>query len=63
MYLGENLWVNEKAYPMVNAVPVDFVLEKRPQGHGYTMLEVVEPNPYYPPDGRSKATSSTIQGR
>ncbi len=49
MYLGESLWVNEKAYPMVNAVPVDFVLEKRPQGHGYTLLEVVEPNPYYPP--------------
>jgi cobyrinic acid a,c-diamide synthase len=49
MYLGENLWVNEKAYPMVNAVPVNFVLERRPQGHGYTILEVVEPNPYYPP--------------
>jgi cobyrinic acid a,c-diamide synthase len=49
MYLGESLWVNEKAYPMVDAVPVNFVLEKRPQGHGYTMLEVVEPNPYYPP--------------
>jgi cobyrinic acid a,c-diamide synthase len=49
MYLGESLWVNEKAYPMVNAVPVDFVLEKKPQGHGYTILEVVEPNPYYPP--------------
>jgi cobyrinic acid a,c-diamide synthase len=48
MYLGENLLVNEKAYPMVNALPVDFVLEKKPQGHGYTMLEVVEPNPYYP---------------
>jgi cobyrinic acid a,c-diamide synthase len=48
MYLGESLWVNEKAYPMVNAVPVNFVLERRPQGHGYTMLEVVEPNPYYP---------------
>jgi cobyrinic acid a,c-diamide synthase len=55
MYLGEHLWVNEKAYPMVNAVPVDFVLEKRPQGHGYTILEVVEPNPYYP-------TGRTIKG-
>ena len=63
MYLGESLWVNEKAYPMVNAVPVNFVLEKRPQGHGYPSSKWSSPTLTTPPDGRSRATSSTIQGR
>ena len=48
MYLGKNLVVNGRTYPMVGAIPIDFVLKKRPQGHGYTVLEVNEPNPYYP---------------
>ena len=48
MYLGENLVVDGKTYPMVGAVPIAFVLGKRPQGHGYTVLEVNELNPYYP---------------
>jgi cobyrinic acid a,c-diamide synthase len=47
MYLGETLLVDEKTYPMVGAFPVSFVLEKRPQGHGYTVLEVTGSNPYY----------------
>ena len=32
---------------MVGALPMDVVLEKKPQGHGYTVLEVMERNPYY----------------
>jgi cobyrinic acid a,c-diamide synthase len=48
MYLGKNLVVDGRTYPMVGAIPVEFVLEKRPQGHGYTVLEVNESNPYYP---------------
>jgi len=47
MYLGERLLVNSQSYPMVGALPVEFVLQKRPQGHGYTVLEVASPNPYY----------------
>ena len=47
MYLGESLLVNEKTYPMVGALPIRFLLEKKPQGHGYTILEVVKQNPYY----------------
>ncbi len=47
MYLCENLIVEEKAYPMVGALPLDVVLDRKPQGHGYTVLEVVEQNPYY----------------
>jgi len=48
MYLGESLLVDGKTYPMVGALPIVFVLEKKPQGHGYTILEVVGQNPYYP---------------
>jgi len=48
MYLGKNLVVDGRPYPMVGAIPVEFVLKKRPQGHGYTVLEVNESNPYYP---------------
>lgn len=48
MYLGNSLIVDGKPYPMVGAIPLTFVLEKKPQGHGYTILEVVGQNPYYP---------------
>ncbi len=48
MYLGENLILEESTYPMVGALPVEIFLEKKPQGHGYTILEVEENNPYYP---------------
>lgn len=48
MYLGNNIVVNDTIYPMVGALPVDLVLEKKPQGHGYTILEVSGQNPYFP---------------
>jgi len=47
MYLGESLVLEGKSYPMVGVLPVKFILRKRPQGHGYTILEVKGPNPYY----------------
>jgi cobyrinic acid a,c-diamide synthase len=47
MYLGETLVVDDRTYPMVGALPVSFALEKKPQGHGYTVLEVTGSNPYY----------------
>lgn len=47
MYLGNRLIVGGKTYPMVGALPVSFALEKRPQGHGYTVLKVIAQNPYY----------------
>jgi cobyrinic acid a,c-diamide synthase len=48
MYMGESLILGEREYPMVGALPVKFVLERKPQGHGYTLLEVARPNPYHP---------------
>jgi cobyrinic acid a,c-diamide synthase len=47
MYLGESLLVAEKTFPMVGALPLKFLLENKPQGHGYTILEVTNQNPYY----------------
>jgi cobyrinic acid a,c-diamide synthase len=48
MYLGRSLNIEGRSYPMVEALPMDFQLEKKPQGHGYTALQVVENNPFYP---------------
>ena len=48
MYLGEGLLMDGKTYPMVGALPIKFILGERPQAHGYTVLEVDRPNPYYP---------------
>ncbi len=54
MFMGENLHVGDKSYPMAGVLPVTFVLEKKPQGHGYTLLETIEPNPYYTAGERLK---------
>jgi cobyrinic acid a,c-diamide synthase len=47
IYLGESLILKDKSYPLVGALPISFVLEKKPQGHGYTLLEVADENPYF----------------
>ena len=52
MYLGETLTVDDHCYPMVGALPVQFGMEKRPQGHGYTELEVDTGNPFFAPGTR-----------
>ena len=48
IYLGESLTIADRSYPMVGVLPVTFQMEKRPQGHGYTILEVDGENPFYP---------------
>lgn len=47
IYLGEELQVEGDMFPMVGALPVRFVMDKKPQGHGYTILRVEGENPYY----------------
>ena len=47
IYLGEQLRLTDHHYPMVGALPLDFVFQKKPQGHGYTILETCGQNPYY----------------
>ncbi len=48
VYLGEKLIYEQKEYDMVGVLPVVFKFQKKPQGHGYTVLETVGANPYFP---------------
>jgi cobyrinic acid a,c-diamide synthase len=48
IYLGESLRVGDACYPMAGVLPASFGLEKRPQGHGYTVLAVERDNPFFP---------------
>ncbi len=47
MYLGEELVLNDKSYPMAGVLPIVFGFSKRPQGHGYTIITVERENPYF----------------
>jgi len=47
MYLGESLALDTRIFPLAGVLPVRFAMEKRPQGHGYTLLEVEGENPFY----------------
>jgi len=47
MYLGENLVLEGKSYPMAGILPLTFDFFKRPQGHGYTIFKVERENPYF----------------
>lgn len=48
MYLGESITLAGKKHPMAGVFPIDFVMQKKPQGHGYTKCRVVEKNPFMP---------------
>ncbi len=47
MYLGSALVIDNKRYPMTGIFPITFSLEKKPQAHGYTVVEVAAVNPFY----------------
>mgnify|MGYP001626152018 CR=1 FL=1 len=47
MYLGEEIIWKEKRYPMSNVLPIKFMVERLPQGHGYVIAKVKEKNPYF----------------
>ncbi len=47
MYLGEALVMDNVSYPMAGVLPLVFGFSGRPQGHGYTIVKVAGPNPYY----------------
>ena len=42
IYLGRSLQVENKIFPMTSVLPLDLVLEKKPQAHGYTVLTATE---------------------
>jgi cobyrinic acid a,c-diamide synthase len=47
MYLGEKLVLDHGTFEMTGILPLVFGFERRPQGHGYTLVKVVRPNPYF----------------
>ncbi len=48
MYLGSNLKVGNKTYPMTGILPITFTLDKKPQAHGYSIVDVIRANPFFP---------------
>ncbi|MFH0933389.1 MAG: cobyrinate a,c-diamide synthase [Nitrospirota bacterium] len=47
MYLAEKLIWEEKDYSMAGVFPLIIGVSKKPQGHGYSIVEVDAPNPYF----------------
>ena len=47
MYLGQKLVLAEGSFDMAGVLPVSFGFNRRPQGHGYTLVEVAGENPYF----------------
>ncbi|MEW5745507.1 MAG: cobyrinate a,c-diamide synthase [Nitrospirota bacterium] len=48
MFLGESLLVGGAQHPMVGIFPLAFAMQKKPQAHGYTIVEADRENPFYP---------------
>ncbi len=47
MYLGDELVLDDTVYPMAGILPVAFGFSKKPQGHGYAIVDVDRENPFY----------------
>jgi len=48
MYLCRGIHHEDRYFPMVGVFPLDVVMEPKPQGHGYTVMECVADNPFFP---------------
>jgi cobyrinic acid a,c-diamide synthase len=47
MYLGEKLIYKGKSYDMAGVLPIVIGVNEKPQGHGYSILEVDAENPFF----------------
>ncbi len=48
VYLGRSLTYQGDVFPLVGALPVEYGFQVRPRGHGYTVVETVVENPFFP---------------
>jgi cobyrinic acid a,c-diamide synthase len=48
VYLGESLHFDGKEFSLVGVLPVSYGFQEKPRGHGYTVLETVGQNPFFP---------------
>ena len=55
MFLCKGIRNQMSDFPMLGVFPFDVVLEKKPQGHGYTIMECEIDNPYF-------AKGATLKG-
>jgi cobyrinic acid a,c-diamide synthase len=49
IYLGEHIRLDGIIYPMTGIFPMTFGLSRKPVGHGYTQVKVVNNNPFFTP--------------
>ncbi|MEW6442159.1 MAG: cobyrinate a,c-diamide synthase [bacterium] len=54
VYLGKGLKWKGRFYPFAGVFPVTYELHEKPQGHGYTLLDVEDENPFFPRGVRLK---------
>lgn len=54
-YLGDAIVMNGTAHPMAGVFPLRFEIATKPQGHGYVVMQVDAPNPFF-------ETGTTIRG-
>ncbi len=48
MYLCRNIRWQGRSYEMVGIIPAEVRLSEKPEGHGYTIAEVIGENPFFP---------------
>jgi cobyrinic acid a,c-diamide synthase len=48
MFMSDALIIDGIEYPMVGIFPLVFEMRRRPQAHGYTVVQVERSNPFYP---------------
>ncbi|HBD08579.1 MAG TPA: cobyrinic acid a,c-diamide synthase [Syntrophobacteraceae bacterium] len=48
MFLCRGIFQQTNYFPMAGVFPLDVVMEPKPQGHGYTVLECIGDNPFFP---------------
>jgi len=54
IYLGRGLEWQGRVYPFADVFPIVYRFHPKPQGHGYTLLQVEEENPLFPKGTRLK---------
>ena len=54
IFLGRKIILDGEWFPLVDLFPVEFSLQKKPQAHGYTVLEAGSGNPFYAPGTQIK---------
>ncbi len=48
MFLCRGIFRQESLFPMTGVFPFDVILGAKPEGHGYTVMECVAENPFFP---------------